>query len=46
MDRKRSIIFLLCCNNEIGVVSSLTLKEVAHAVDSEMTGKMKLVVWK
>ena len=36
VDREKKIIsFLLCCNNEIGVVGSLPLKEIAHKVDSE-----------
>ena len=29
----KSRTYLLCCNNEIGVVDSLSLKEIAHKVD-------------
>ena len=36
VDREKKIIsFLLCCNNEIGVVGSLPLKEIAHKVESD-----------
>ena len=31
---KKSKIFLFCCNNEIVVVDSLLLNEIAHKVDS------------
>ena len=31
---RKSRTFLFCCNNEIGVVDSLPLKEIAHKVDS------------
>ena len=32
---KKSRTFLFCCNNEIGVVDSSPLKEIAHKVDSD-----------
>ena len=32
---KKSRTFLFCCNNEIGVVDSSPLKEIAHTINSD-----------
>ena len=36
---KKSRTYLLCCNNEIGRVDSLPLKEIAHTIDSDSDGE-------